>query len=179
MQFTGHSLPVHQSLTLPWDFNPVPYCQPSSPTPMEYATSASLEWYFWPGRKSIYYSILADFNNAGWYRFFHKFSVPPEFFSKPFLTIPSTLTKLVSPSSSCSTTFLVLRKGQNICQGFAFFHFLTVIRVNDKIHKMKNSFFWLNGTYMVFWPGFGDPFVSEHFYASHSQREALVCAYTI
>ena len=39
MQFTGHSLPVHQFVTVPWDFNPVPYCQPSSPTPKEYATS--------------------------------------------------------------------------------------------------------------------------------------------
>ena len=26
MQFTGYSLPVHQSVTVPWDFNPVPYC---------------------------------------------------------------------------------------------------------------------------------------------------------
>ena len=43
MQFTGHSLPVHQLVTVPWDFNPVPYCQPSSPTPMEYATSAVFE----------------------------------------------------------------------------------------------------------------------------------------
>ena len=40
MQFTGHSLPVHQFVTVPWDFNPVPYCQPSSPTPTEYRTSA-------------------------------------------------------------------------------------------------------------------------------------------
>ena len=39
------NLPVHQSMTVHWDFNPVPYCQPSSPTPMEYATSASLEWH--------------------------------------------------------------------------------------------------------------------------------------
>ena len=54
MQFIGHSLPVHQFVTVPWDFNPVPYCQPSSPTPMEYATSASLEWHVWPGRRSIY-----------------------------------------------------------------------------------------------------------------------------
>ena len=37
MQFTGNSLPVHQFVTVPWDFNPVPYCQPSSPMPMEYA----------------------------------------------------------------------------------------------------------------------------------------------
>ena len=39
MQFTGHPLPVHQFLTVPWDFNHVPYCQPSSPTPTEYETS--------------------------------------------------------------------------------------------------------------------------------------------
>ena len=39
MQFTGHSLPVHQFVTVPWDFNPDPYCQSSSPMPMEYATS--------------------------------------------------------------------------------------------------------------------------------------------
>ena len=36
MQFIGHSLPVHQSVNVPWDFNPIPYCQPISPTPMEY-----------------------------------------------------------------------------------------------------------------------------------------------
>ena len=55
MQLTGHSLPVHQFVSLPWDFNPVPYCQPSSPTPMEYALPPSLEWYIWSGRMSIYY----------------------------------------------------------------------------------------------------------------------------
>ena len=58
IQFTGHSLPVHQSVTVPWDFNPVPYCQSSSPAPMEYATSASLEWHVWPGRRSIYNNII-------------------------------------------------------------------------------------------------------------------------
>ena len=51
MQLTGHSL---QFVIVPWDFNPVLYCQPSSPTPMEYATSASLEWHVWLGRRSIY-----------------------------------------------------------------------------------------------------------------------------
>ena len=40
MQFTGHPLQVHQFMTVPWDFNPVPCCQTSSPTPTEYATSA-------------------------------------------------------------------------------------------------------------------------------------------
>ena len=53
MQFTGHSLPVHQS-DCTVGFYLVPYCQPSPPTPMEYATSASLEWHVWPGRRSIY-----------------------------------------------------------------------------------------------------------------------------
>ena len=43
MQFTGHSLLVHQFVTVPWDFNPVPYCQPRSPTRMEYAISAVFE----------------------------------------------------------------------------------------------------------------------------------------
>ena len=61
MQFTGHSLPVHQFVTVPWDFNPVPYCQPSSPTPTEYALPPSLEWHVWSGRRSIYYIKLGNF----------------------------------------------------------------------------------------------------------------------
>ena len=32
MQFTGHSLPVHQSMSVPWDFYLVPFFQPSPPT---------------------------------------------------------------------------------------------------------------------------------------------------
>ena len=54
MQFTGHSLPVNQFVTAPWDFNPIPYCQPSPPTPMEYALLPSLECHVWRVRRSIY-----------------------------------------------------------------------------------------------------------------------------
>ena len=32
----------------------VPFCQPSSPTPMEYALPPFLKWQSWPGRRSIY-----------------------------------------------------------------------------------------------------------------------------
>ena len=32
LHFIGHSPPLHQSVTVPWNFKPVPYCQPSSPT---------------------------------------------------------------------------------------------------------------------------------------------------
>ena len=32
MQFTGHSLPVHQSMSVPWDFYLVLFFQPSPPT---------------------------------------------------------------------------------------------------------------------------------------------------
>ena len=42
----------------------VPYCQPSPPKPMEYATSASLEWHVWPGQRTIYNnSILLLFQS--------------------------------------------------------------------------------------------------------------------
>ena len=71
MQFTGHSLPVHQSVTVPWDFNPVPYCQPSSPMPMEYALPPSLEWHVWrsrPGRPGFNprSSHTKDSKNGTW-----------------------------------------------------------------------------------------------------------------
>ena len=48
-RFTGHPLPVRQFVTLPWDLNPVPYFQRSSPRPMEYALPPSLEWHVWHG----------------------------------------------------------------------------------------------------------------------------------
>ena len=61
MQFTGHPLPVHQFVTVPWDFDTVPYFQPSLPSQSLPITGQrnmqlppSLEWYVWPGRRSIY-----------------------------------------------------------------------------------------------------------------------------
>ena len=39
----------------------VPYCQPSSPTPMEYALPPSLEWHVWPGRRSIYNRSISQY----------------------------------------------------------------------------------------------------------------------
>ena len=66
MQFTGHSLPVHQFVTVPWDFNPVPYCQPSLPTPMVYALPPSLEWHVWRGWRSIYNNIPVIFVMLLW-----------------------------------------------------------------------------------------------------------------
>ena len=64
MQFTGHSLPMHQSDCTVW-FCLVPYCQPSPPPPMEYATSASLEWHLWPGRRSIYNTCIYTLASGG------------------------------------------------------------------------------------------------------------------
>ena len=56
---------VHRSLSsgasvwLYRGFYLVPYCQPSPPTPIEYATSASLEWHVLPGR-SQYTTLSRD-----------------------------------------------------------------------------------------------------------------------
>ena len=47
MQFTGHSLPVHQFVTVPWDFNPVPYCQPNRTRQWNMQLPPSLEWHVW------------------------------------------------------------------------------------------------------------------------------------
>ena len=64
MQFRGHSLPVHQSMSVSWDFYLVSFRQPIS----AYAISfdywplgcvnsfqcITLEWHVWPGRRSKY-----------------------------------------------------------------------------------------------------------------------------
>ena len=73
MQFTGHPLPVHQFVTVPWVFNPVPYCQPNSPTQSLSLTGQwnmqlplSLEWHVWPGRRSIYNTSYSN-QLRSWY----------------------------------------------------------------------------------------------------------------
>ena len=60
----------------------VPFCQPSPPTPMEYATSASLEWHVWPGRRSIYntgfnhrWRRTKEFKNGTWYFLAQQYTV--------------------------------------------------------------------------------------------------------
>ena len=85
MQFTGHSLPMHQCVTVPWDYNPVPYCQPSAPTPMEDALLPSLECPVWPGRRSIYNSWRAIISTLS---FYNSFTCKPfQTKSRPILTI--------------------------------------------------------------------------------------------
>ena len=64
MQFRGHSLPVHQSMSVSWDFYLVPFRQPISAYaisfdywPLGCVTSfrcITLEWHVWPGRRSKY-----------------------------------------------------------------------------------------------------------------------------
>ena len=63
MQFTGHSLPVHQSMSVSWAL-PCPISSAKSTRaisfnywPLECVTSfrcITLEWHFWPGRRSKY-----------------------------------------------------------------------------------------------------------------------------
>ena len=62
MQFTGHPLPVHQFVTVPWDFNPVPYCQLSSPTPVEICNFRRL-WNGIFGRVGGQYTTLFNINS--------------------------------------------------------------------------------------------------------------------
>ena len=66
MQFTGHSLPVHQSMSVPWDFtlshivNQARLRDFFSQLPSECVTSfryITWEWHVWPGGRSIYNSM--------------------------------------------------------------------------------------------------------------------------
>ena len=64
MQYTGRSLPVHQPMSVPWDFLPCPISSAKSAHaisfdywPLEWVTSFRriiLEWHVWPGRRSKY-----------------------------------------------------------------------------------------------------------------------------
>ena len=63
MQFTGNSLPVHQSVAAQWDLHLVPYYQPNSPAQFlsinghwDVSLSLSLEWHVCSGRRSKYNS---------------------------------------------------------------------------------------------------------------------------
>ena len=66
MQFTGHYLPVHQSMSVPWELLPCPISSAKSAHaisfdywPLECVTSfgrINLEWQVWPGRRSKYNS---------------------------------------------------------------------------------------------------------------------------
>ena len=74
MKFTGHSLPVHQSMSLPWDFLPCPISSAKSPHaisfdywPLECVTSfwrITLEWHVWPSRRSKYNPMFTSNNRC-------------------------------------------------------------------------------------------------------------------
>ena len=64
MQFTGHSLPVHQSMSVPWEFfssshfisqfPPTRFLLITAIRMCHYLPVHHLEWHFWPGRLSKY-----------------------------------------------------------------------------------------------------------------------------
>ena len=59
MQFTGLSLPVHQSMTVPWDFTLshfVRHAISSLNCHRNVSLPLSLEWHIWPGQRFIYNS---------------------------------------------------------------------------------------------------------------------------
>ena len=66
MQFTGHSLPVHQSMSVPWEFfTSSHFISQFPPTRFPLITAIRMchflpvyhsEWHFWPGRRSKYHT---------------------------------------------------------------------------------------------------------------------------
>ena len=71
MQFTGHSLPVHQSMTVPRDFTLSHIVSQARlrdffpELPSECVTSfrcITLEWHVWPGRRSLYNNYENNFD---------------------------------------------------------------------------------------------------------------------
>ena len=67
MQFRGHSLPVYESMSVPWDFLPCPISSANfRPRDLfrllaigmcHFLPVHHFEWQFWPGRKSKYNTI--------------------------------------------------------------------------------------------------------------------------
>ena len=82
MQFTGHSLPVHQSMSVPWElfFSSSHFISQFPPTRFPLITAIRmcyflpvphLEWHFGPGRRSKYHNHpLIIFQNSTWGIFF-------------------------------------------------------------------------------------------------------------
>ena len=77
--------------------------------------------------------------------------------------------------------FFFLVEYQVVVYLFPFFsNFHCMVRRNNKIHLMVNSFFLILG--LVFWSGWCDLFVFQNpreFYVSHSLGQILDCAYVI
>ena len=79
MQFTGHSLPVHQSMSVPWEFfSSSHFISKFPPTRFPLITVTRvchflpvhhLEWHFWPGRRSKYNSssVLLELFDPGFW----------------------------------------------------------------------------------------------------------------
>ena len=152
MQFSGHSLPVHQSISVSC-LLPCPISSAKSAYaisfdywPLECVTSfrcITLEWHVWSGRNSKY-------NTCSIASFFSSLSKGPStclFFSFSLIFI------LWAAETTKSTIRQIL---------FFFFCSLSVG--------------------LVFWQGFGDLHVSQNpweFCTSHSFGQILVCVYTI
>ena len=75
MQFTGHSLPVHQSMSVSWAFTLSHIVSQARlrdffpQLPSECVTSFScitLEWHVWPGRRSKYNTSSCCINSTKW-----------------------------------------------------------------------------------------------------------------
>ena len=79
MQFTGHSLPVHQSMSVPWEFffTSSHFISQFLPTLFPLITAIRMchflpvhhsEWHFWPGRRSKCHSLTwIVFVMGGWW----------------------------------------------------------------------------------------------------------------
>ena len=193
MQFTGHSLPVHQSMSVSWDFNLVPFHQPNPPTK---ALSITDHWNVsLPSGASLWNGMfgLAEGQNA---------------------TVVCMLSarSLISKSSTSSTNpwLIVLRTSYTIgiivifmfCSFF--FQFFSKVQVfifllailqfypqanrNSKVHYSVGSLFFFLCSFcwmsldLVVWSRLGNPFTSQNprvFCALHFPSRILGCPYNI